>query len=104
MGWLADAGPPDAAQDEVAFALAAMARRHLVDEARAPRLLRAPLLARAGLSDAALMLIAAMHSQGAPSLDDPTSTNTRTRMGGAVVGDAANAAHCRTTPGLQACL
>lgn len=76
MGWLADASAPDAAQDEAAFALAAMARRHLVDEARAPRLLRAPLLARAGLSDAALVLIAAVHSQGAPSFRDPIRTHT----------------------------
>ena len=70
VGWLVDAGAPDAAQDEAAFALAAMARRHLIDEPRAPRLLRTPLLARASLSDAALVLIAAVHSQGAPSFDD----------------------------------
>ncbi|KAK9825683.1 hypothetical protein WJX81_003257 [Elliptochloris bilobata] len=64
VGWLADAGASNAAQDEAALALAAIAGRHLVADLRSPRLLRAPLLARAGLSDAALVLIAAVHGHG----------------------------------------
>ena len=76
MGWLADAGAPPAAQDEAALALAAMARRQLVAELRPPRLLHAPLLARASPSDAALVLIAVVHSHGARCSGDTACTRT----------------------------
>lgn len=66
LAWLADAGASEAAQDEAALALAAIAgRRLLAAEPRSPQLLRMPVLARPSLSDAALLLVAAVHSQGA---------------------------------------
>lgn len=69
LAWQAGARATEAAQDEGALALAAMAGRRLVAAGTwAPRLLRLPVLARAGLSDAALALVAAVHGQGAAGI------------------------------------
>jgi len=63
--WADSAAASEAAQDEAALALAAAARRRLA-EPRAQALPALPVLARSCPSDAALELIAAVHSQRAP--------------------------------------
>jgi len=62
--WADSVAASEAGQDEAALALAAAARRRLA-EPRAQALLALPVLARSCLSDAALELIAAVHSQRA---------------------------------------
>jgi len=62
--WADSAAASEAGQDEAALALAAAARRRLA-EPRAQALPALPVLARSCPSDAALELIAAVHSQRA---------------------------------------